>query len=565
MHERVTFRSPTGATQGGVMASRLTTFIITLIVAGTVIAGLIVGAQRDDASGRVDLIVTNGRVFTGDGGKLAEAVAIQGNKILRVGSNRVIKRLRRPETLMLDAHGAAVLPGLIDTHVHLAAASLGRAGLDLTGASSLQHVQQRLGEYAQTHPESVWIRGRGWSYSLFENGLPTREMLDEAAAERAAFLVASDGRTGWASSRALELAGITRHTPNPKGGVIVKDPATGEPTGALIDAAQDLLVQALPEVTRAERLEGLRQAIDEAHSMGITSVHSIADTPADIELYAAERAADMLRLRVYSALAVTPADREAQIGRLDTLRERYPDDPVLKTGAAVLTRDAEANDRAGSADAPAVVTELSRTIELLDAHGWQTIVEPRTDAELAGSLDGFERARNANEAPARGRRHRLEHISALDLPTAERIAQLGLTLSLRPTMEGFDPAVPKLGSTSRVRLTFGSDWPFTPIDPRLVMAAVTDAPPALHVPANDAAPVDPLPIDRVLQAFTADAAWASFDEQRKGKLARGMLADLVILTSDIFAPGRRVRDVEVDTTIFDGKVVYSRTPGLGTH
>jgi predicted amidohydrolase YtcJ len=94
---------------------------------------------------------------------------------------------------------------------------------------------------------------------------------------------------------------------------------------------------------------------------------------------------------------------------------------------------------------------------------------------------------------------------------------------------------------------------------------VTDAPPALHVPANDAAPVDPLPIDRVLQAFTADAAWASFDEQRKGKLARGMLADLVILTSDIFAPGRRVRDVEVDTTIFDGKVVYSRTPGLGTH
>ena len=549
------------------MASRLTTFIVTLIVAGTVIAGLIVGAQRDDASGPVDLIVTNGRVFTGAGEKLAEAVAIQGNKILNVGSNRAIKRLRRPETLMVDAHGATVLPGLIDTHVHLAAASRARVGVDLSDASTVETVQERLGDYAQSHPDSIWIRGRGWSDSLFPDGLPTRQTLDQAAPERATFLIATDGRTGWASSRALEMAGITRHTPNPKGGVIVKDPRTGEPTGALTDAAQDLVLRTLPGLTREERVEGLRQAIGEAHAMGITSVHSIADTPDDIELYHGERSAALLRLRVYAAVAVSTTDGDTEIARLNALRERYPDDPVLKTGAAVLTPDEAAREpgRGEPAESPDIAANMTRVIGSLDAHGWQTLVEPRTETELTAALDAFERAQSANKAPARGRRHRLEHVAVLDEFAAQRVARLGLTMSLRTGTEGFDPTMFWLGSTNGARLTFGSDWPLQSIDPRLPIAALRQPPAGdgeIDAATDSAAPQR---LEKVLESYTSEAAWASFDDQRKGRLARGMLADLVILTSDIFAPGRRLSDVQVETTIFDGKIVYTRTPDLGTH
>jgi predicted amidohydrolase YtcJ len=547
------------------MASRLTTFIVTLIVAGTVIAGLIVGAQRDDASGPVDLIVTNGRVFTGAGDEFAEAVAIQGNKILRVGSNRAIKRLRRRQTVMLDAHGATVLPGLIDTHVHLAAASRSRAGVDLTDAPSIEALQTRLGEYAESHPHSAWIRGRGWSYSLFPDGLPTRQALDEVVPERADFLIASDGRTGWANSRALELAGVTPHTPNPKGGVIVRDPRSGEPTGAFTDDAQELVLRALPPLTRAERSDGLRQAIDEAHALGITSVHSIADTADDIDLYNEERSADLLRLRVYSAVSVAAADGEVQIAHLNALRDRYPDDPVLKTGAAVLTSGPPDAGDVRPSESPTALADLNRVVSLLDAHGWQTLVEARTDADLAVALDAFERAQSVNAVPARGRRHRVEHVSGLDAVTAQRIRRLGLTLSLHASGEGLTPATYRSARTHGARVTFGSDWPFAPIDPRLSLTIVQPAVRADDEPLNAAPPAEAQPLDRILEAYTSAAAWASFDDQRKGKLERGMLADIVILTSDIFAPGRRLTDVEVDTTIFDGKVVYSRTPAAGTH
>ena len=146
------------------MASRLTTFIVVLIVAGTLIAGLIVGAQRDDASGPVDLIVTNGRVYVGSASRFAEAVAIRGNKILRVGTNREIKRLRRAQTTVIDAHGASVLPGFNDAHVHLIGGGLALSDVSLLDAATVEAIQSKVNAFAASHPERTWVRGRGTSW-----------------------------------------------------------------------------------------------------------------------------------------------------------------------------------------------------------------------------------------------------------------------------------------------------------------------------------------------------------------------------------------------------------------
>src|SRR3954463_13119054 len=179
------------------MAARLATFLVAGIVGVTLIAGLIVGAQRDDSSGPVDLIVHNAKVYAADDlGTMAEAVAIRGNKILRVGSEREIMRYRRPQTAVIDAKGAAVLPGFDDAHVSLVAGGLARDGVQLAGATTLDELQQRIEEWAAAHPDALCICGSGWAYDAFAD-LPTRAQLDAAVGDRAAVLASVDGEALW--------------------------------------------------------------------------------------------------------------------------------------------------------------------------------------------------------------------------------------------------------------------------------------------------------------------------------------------------------------------------------
>ena len=195
------------------MAARLTAYVVACIVAVTFIAGLIVGAQRDD-DGPVDLIIVNGRVFTGEDAG-AEAVAVQGNKVLRVGSNREIQRLARAQTTVVDARGGSVLPGFNDAHLHLLSGGLALDQVSLSEATTLDEVRETIRAWAEANPADAWIRGRGWRYTPFPGGLPTRQLLDQLVPDRPAYLVSDDGHTGWANSAALEAAGITRRTPNP--------------------------------------------------------------------------------------------------------------------------------------------------------------------------------------------------------------------------------------------------------------------------------------------------------------------------------------------------------------
>ena len=315
------------------MAARLTTYVVVAIVAATLIAGLIVGAQRDDSDGPVDLIVFNAKVYTADAeNATAEAVAIRGNQILRVGSNREINRLRRPRTVLLDALGAAVLPGFNDANVQFIAGGLGLDAIDLLEAADAAEMQARIRTWADANPDRPWVVGRGWAAGSFQGGGPTRLLLDAAAPNRPAFILSNDGRAAWVNTRALRLAGITRKTPNPAGGVIVKEARTGEPTGVLKGAAVALAGRHVPRPTHDERARALRAAIVEAHRHGITSVQDAAAGAEDLALYEEVRRAGDLNIRVYASLPLEGAPAEPAIEQLDEVSTRYPDDPLFKSG-----------------------------------------------------------------------------------------------------------------------------------------------------------------------------------------------------------------------------------------
>jgi predicted amidohydrolase YtcJ len=571
------------------MASRLTTFIVVLIVAGTLIAGLIVGAQRDDESGPVDLIVTNGRVYIGSASRFAEAVAIRGNKILRVGTNREVKRLRRAQTTVVDAHGGSVLPGFNDAHVHLIGGGLALSNVNLLDATTLESIQETVKAFAASHLDRPWVRGRGWYYDPFPGGLPTRQQLDAVVPDRPAYLVAYDGHTGWANTKALQAAGITRRTPSPAHGVIVKDPRTGEPTGVLKEAAQALMQKVLPQPTRADKLAALRGAIQEAQRLGITSVQNAGGSAEDLALFEELREAGELQLRVYAALSVTSDTTADEMQAIDAARRKYQDDPLLKAGAVKLMADGVIESHTAAMLAPYAnkattgapyfsPDDLARLVGTLDKNGWQILVHAIGDGAVRMSLDAIEQAARTNPTPPRGRRHRLEHIETIDPADIARFGALGVIASQQP-FHG-TPAPSQIAVwTANIgdlrasrgwayhsimaaggRLAFGSDWPVVTLDPRAgIHTAVTRMTPDGE-PESGWYPAERIPLAAAVDAYTSGAAWASFDEQRKGTLARDLLADVVVLSSDIFRPDARVIDAVVDTTIFDGRIVYTRPP-----
>ncbi len=575
------------------MASRLATIIVAVIVSATLVAGLIVRAQRDD-EGPVDLIVFNGRVFTGDdSGAFQEAIAVRGNRILRVGSNREIKRLRRAQTTVVDAHGGAVVPGFNDSHMHFLSGSLGLDEINLLDAKTLEDIQATIRTYAEAHPDREWVLGRGWFYAPFPGGLPTRQLLDALVPDRPAYITCYDGHTAWANTKALKLAGITRRTKNPKNGIIVKDPRTGEPTGVLKESAQDLMNAALPQPTREDKLQGLRNAIHLAHRYGLTSIQNASGNAEELELYDEIRRAGDLDLRVYSALSIEPGFSVADADAFDALWRRFPDDPLLKTGAVKLMADGviEAHtaamlapyaNKATSGNANYSVAELNRIVQWMDGRGWQIMIHAIGDKGVRMALDAFEQASTANAAPARGRRHRIEHIETIDPADVPRFGRLGVIAAQQPLHATPSPNqinvwAANIGPDRASRawvwrsiaetggaIAFGSDWPVVTMDPRqgLHMAVTRTTPDAL--PEGGWLPEQRLTLPAALTAYTRGAAFASFDEQRKGTFAAGMLADIVILSSDVFETPDRALDTTVQTTIFDGRIVFSRDAALTT-
>jgi predicted amidohydrolase YtcJ len=480
------------------MAARLTTFFVVGIVAVTLIAGLIVGAQRDDNDGPVDLIVHNAVVFTGDAGDMPEAVAVRANQILKVGSNREVLRLRRPQTVTIDAQGAAVVPGFNDAHLHLVRGGLTLDGVDLADAKNVAEAVALVKAWAEANPAREWVVGRGWNEALLKaDERPTRQALDEVVPDRPVQLFSDDRDAAWVNSLALKAARIVRQTPDPEDGRIVRDPK-GEAIGILEGAAAEALQALLPEPTQEERTRALFAAIGEAQRNGITSLQNADGAALDFELLDAARKEGAVDMRVYSALPVHTARTDEDVASLDEVLKQYPDDPLFKAGGAKVAMDGIGEDA------------LNKLVRLLDARGWQVMIEADSPEEARMARTAFKHAERSNGEPSRERRHRIEHQQRNFTAVGDKLA-------------------------------LGSDWPAGPLSPLRVLETA----------------VPRLTLAQALQAYTVNGAYASYDEQRKGFIKPGMLADIVVLSADIFsmAPSK-LGSVKVAYTIFDGRVVY---------
>ena len=571
------------------MAARLTTYVVVGIVAATLIAGLMVGAQRDDNDGLVDLIVFNGKVYTADAsGTMAEAVAVRGNQILRVGSNREINRLRRPQTVVIDANGAAVLPGFEDTSTHFIDGGMALDDVDLSDATTIEEIQARIQAWATSHPDRPWIIGRGWQASLFPSG-PTHQLLDPVASDRPAYLLSADGRSAWLNLKALERAGITKRTATPPDGAIVRETRTGQPSGLLKGTAIALAAKVLPRSSRDQRERALHAAIEEAHRQGVTSVHDTIDRGDDFILYDDARQAGELAVRVYASVAGDGVAEAELFKQLESLSSKYPDDPLFKMGGVRLSIDGGVESLDAAVLQPYETRPdyvgptrvdpdaLNRLVRLLDARGWQVTLAASGDRAVRIALDAFEHAARSNKEQEKGRRHRIEGVELVDAVDVPRFARLRTIAAMRPddmspTSERREVWERSMGSerasrawpagslvSARGQLAFGTGWPTHPMNLFGTMQTAVTRATADGLPDGGWAAAERVSVKRAIHAFTSVPAYLSFDEQRKGSLRKGMLADLVVLTTDIFdAPETELARASVAATIFDGKIVYQR-------
>jgi predicted amidohydrolase YtcJ len=534
-----------------------------------------------------DLIVTNGRVYAGSGQPMPQALAVRGGTIAALGPTAEIGALRGPATTVVDAAGATVVPGFNDSHVHFLGGAQSLQELDLSGAHTLADVQRRIREFAAAHPSAAWIRGRGWNYGPFPGGLPTRQQLDAAVGDRPAALVCFDGHSTWVNTKALEAAGIRPSTTDPANGEITRD-AAGAPAGLLKESAQGLVRRVMPRPTRAEQRAAITAGIARAHALGVTSVQNASGSEEEFAVWEEARAAGELTLRVYSALSVSPGFTAADADRFDAIRSRIRSDDRFKVGAAKLLVDGVIETNTAVMLAPYVnnpkttglpnytPAELDRIVALLDRRGWQLFVHAIGDGGVRMTLDAFEKAAAANPAPARGRRHRVEHVETIDWADVPRFGRLGVIASLQPPHTGLMNAPnPKgqwagnIGPERQARgwpwksiaegggrLAFGSDWPVASLDPLRGIAI------GLARADHAGVPNQRLTLAEMIDGYTSGAAYASFDEATKGRLAVGQAADIVVLSRDVFAePPKAAGDVHVAVTIFDGKVVYRKNGG----
>ena len=533
-----------------------------------------------------DLVIINAKILA-PSIETHQAIAIRADSILAVGSNAQIESLIGPTTICIDAKGGTVTPGLNDAHVHFLSGSLSMGQVDLLDAETFPEIETRIREFVAIHREETCIVGRGWLYGAFPGGLPTKEQLDRLISDRPAIIKCYDGHTVWVNSKALELAGVNRASLDPPNGIIVRDPLTGEPTGALKEAAMALVDKVIPTPSREEKLLALKRGIAESHRFGVTSVQEAGLKAVDIELIESLRANQELKLRMNIALEAKPGMSELEADQLEVIRNRYPyipirsaklyADGVIESHTAAVLEPYSNNPSRGLPEF--AVDDLDRVVAMLDRRGWQIMIHAIGDAGIRMSLDAIERAIKLNPSPERERRHRIEHIESVSREDIPRFGQLGVIASMQPNHASpnsniFNVWAVNLGPERASRawcwksiqdaggkLAFGSDWPVVGIDPRSGIHTALTRQTALGDPPAGFIPEQRLPLKRVLEAYTQGSAFAEFAEQQKGTLEVGKLADVVVWDSDLFSlPAKNVRTASVTHTIFDGRLVFEAVP-----
>ena len=560
-----------------------------------VLAALLLAPPTAQAARPADLILTGGKVWTAEPGRPpAQAVAVRGGKVVFVGSDAEAARWKGPKTTVVPLGGRLVTPGFEDAHMHLMSGARNLERLDLGGETTLAGLSERIRRFAAANPKSPWVVGRGWVYGSFPGGLPTREQLDEVVPDRPAYMDGYDGHTGWANSRALALAGITKETKDPVNGVIVRDPKTGEPTGALKEAAGSLVEDLIPEPTSERHYALLLRALEMLNRDGITAVQDAGWTKEEAErflpLLERARREGKLTVRVRLGVDVDPADPTPGIAEAVRLRKLYPEGPIVFGGvkgyvdgvieahtAAMLAPYSD-DASLGSGTPRWEKESLDRAVAAADREGLQVWLHAIGDRGIRMALDACEAAAKANGP--RDRRHRVEHVEAVSAADAPRFGALGVVAAMQPLHANPDqnnadvwsknvgPERESRGFAWRLienaggRIAFGSDWPVvTPDVFRGLYCAVARKTPE-GTPAGGWQPQLAVSVESALRHYTVDAAFAGFAEKERGSIAVGKRADLVVLSRDVLSgPPEEILKARALLTLFGGKTVW-RDPGL---
>jgi predicted amidohydrolase YtcJ len=568
------------------MTSRRTHFAVLLFLV-FISAAPAFAQNSKSASNSADIIVIHGRIYTLDSKQpWAQALAIRGDKIMAVGNDAVIAKLRGPNTKVIDAAGQLVLPGFVDCHIHFMDGALSLGRVNLEGAKDVADIQQRLREYAGRHPGNDWLLGRGWDYAMFgAAALPDKKYLDELFPDRPVFLEGYDGHTYWANSKALSLAGITRETPDPPNGIIVRDPNTHEATGALKEAAQDIVAKAEPQLTRAERQAALRDGIHWANQNGLTRVHSAGGDFPQLELYDELRRSGELTLRFYIAYFMDPPEMRPQdLEAIENARKKYHDE-WIDTDAVKFMVDGVIESHTAAmiepySDDPSLKGKLfwepekyNPAIAELDKRGLQLFTHAIGELGVRTALNAYQHAEEVNHTS--DRRPRIEHIETISPADIPRFGKLGVIASMQPlhsypNADTLDVWARNAGpdrasrgwswksiADAGGRYAFGSDWPVVTLNPWDGLQTAVTRQTREGKPEAGFVPSQRLTVAQAVEGYTLGAAFAGRRDKTEGSLEKGKLADLIIVSQNIFEiDPHKISETKVRTTIVGGKVVY---------
>lgn len=557
-----------------------------------------VAPAPDANASPADTVFIGGAVYTLDGARRwASAVAIRGGRIVYVGSDDGARSFIGKNTRVTGLQGRMLLPAFQDSHAHASMVPNPARELDLEGLKDREALFARIRVFAAARPEASWITGGGWDEAAFlPSGRPTRQMLDALVPDRPVFLINNSRHQAWANSAALAAAGITRETPDPANGEIVRD-AAGEATGSLQETAMYLVRDVVPPRSLAERATDLQAALAQMHAQGIAAMVEAAADPETVAAYEELHRQGQLTMRARLCQRLDPndPDDDAQIRRFIAARERVraaDRDGTLDANCVKILLDGGYGSRSvallepyhtpglGSGELFLPPERMNRLLTQLDALGFQVHVHAIGDRSVRTALDAVDTARRTN--PARGQPHTFAHLSLVDPADVPRFRRLDVLPNMTPLWSRPDAwqtvfAVEMFGaeranSAYRTRslaedgavLAWGSDWPVTGV---ATLAGIETAVTHRHTGGRDEKgkedaawnPAERLTLDRALAAYTVAGAALFGESERRGSIEVGKDADLVVLGSNLFevAP-LELHAVTVDLTLRRGAVVWAR-------
>lgn len=547
----------------------------------TISLALIMSLARSNAASlSPDLVIINASIHTMDEAQpKAEAVAVLGNRIVVVGATGDIRALAGPKTRLVDAGGKNVFPGFNDAHVHFISGGYSLSSVDLRDAKSPKEMARRLSEYAKTIPKGRWILGGDWDHEKWPGApLPTKEMIDAATPEHPVFVNRLDGHMALANSLALKLAGVTKDTKEPAGGVVVRD-QNGEPTGVLKDAAESLVERAIPTKSFEENHAAARAATEHAAKMGVTSLTDMS-AGEDVGVYQYMLEHGELKTRIYAIRSIVSWETLAKTGvraafGSDMLRigglKGFADGSLGSTTAFFFEPYNDSpNTRGLLFDQMLPEGIMLKRVEGADKAGLQVMIHAIGDEANFRILEIYRQVAEANGS--RDHRLRIEHAQHLRASEIPRFGSQKVIASMQPYHEAddgrwFDKRIGPTRSKGTYAfrslldagavLAFGSDWTVAPLNPlEGIKAAVTRQtldgkhPDGWH-------PEQKISIDEAVRAYTVGSAYAEFGEKVKGSITVGKLADIVMLDRDIYAgEPAQIDKARVVLTVIDGRVVF---------